>query len=271
MMFWGKHDLTCIGEESIHNVKCKDVPTLSSSKGIICGRHKKGNAPLCPVGFVNFTGWGKACFSLGGASIHALPALLEIDQWLWVSGVIWIWDQSEDRVISFSAGEFWQKCFKAGRSCEGWGQMPKLISKGGLSFHFSKAHFNWRKYFLDAIASPSSYPCQWVIFSDFGGSYHIYRAWELVQKMQWSKDLFFWGQEKHRRPHKQGDGISAALSRESALFKRFQALSKKTDGSKKKQSNLSQWFFEQITIPVDKVAKICWIGNLGNLKIHLWC
>ena len=158
----------------------------------------------------------------------------------------------------------WEKLWRVGTDA-------KLISKGGFSFHFSKAHFNWRKYFLDAIASPSIYPCQWVIFSDFGGSYHIYRAWELVQKMQWSKDLFFWGQEKHRWPHKQGDGISAALSRESALFKRFQALSKKTDGSKKKQSNLSQWFFEQITIPVDKVAKICWIGNLGNLKIHLWC
>ena len=253
-MFWGKHDLTCIGEESIHNVKCKDVPTLSSSKGIICGRHKKGNAPLCPVGFVNFTGWGKACFSLGGASIHALQALLEIDQWLWVSGVIWIWDQSKDRVISFSAGEFWQKCFKAGRSCEGWGQMPKLISNS--HFISQKRISTEESIFLDAIASPSSYPCQWVIFSDFGGSYHIYRAWELVQKMQWSKDLFFWGQEKHRWPHKQGDGISAALSRESALFKRFQALSKKTDGSKKKQSNLSQWFFEQITIPVDKVGSV---------------
>ena len=43
--------------------------------------------------------------------------------------------------------------------------------------------------FFDAIASPSTYPCrsvsqsvsQWVMFSDFGDSYCIYRACELVK------------------------------------------------------------------------------------------
>ena len=38
--------------------------------------------------------------------------------------------------------------------------------------------------FLDAIASPSSYPpdwvSEWVMFSDFGDSYCIYQAWNLV-------------------------------------------------------------------------------------------
>ena len=44
------------------------------------------------------------------------------------------------------------------------------------------------RLFLDAIASPSTYPGHWVsesvsesvMFSDFGDCYHIYRACELV-------------------------------------------------------------------------------------------
>ena len=47
---------------------------------------------------------------------------------------------------------------------------------------------SFRRLFLNVIASPSTYPCQWVsewvsgsmIVSDLGDSYCIYQAWELV-------------------------------------------------------------------------------------------
>ena len=46
--------------------------------------------------------------------------------------------------------------------------------------------FSYHFFFLDAIASPSTYPGRWVsqsvMFSDFGDSYRIYRACELVQE-----------------------------------------------------------------------------------------
>ena len=62
------------------------------------------------------------------------------------------------------------------------------ILQGNTRFSFQN---NLRlNEFLDAMASPSTYPSQsvavWVMFSDFGDSYRIYRACELViMKLVW--------------------------------------------------------------------------------------
>ena len=67
------------------------------------------------------------------------------------------------------------------------GQNPNtsfgMLSVGILSVgNYSAHHLN--QCFLDVIASPSTFPCQsmagWVIVSDLGYSYRIYRACKLV-------------------------------------------------------------------------------------------